>query len=292
MSTASVSRGPKAESAFAGTASLDDSGLATPILSGVLKGDQRVVNPGSEDGSSDEYNVYTNWHAANRWRYESGAGVEFHVKDCKCLCGGFLKVPTVIPIRNFEGTDMVNVTGRAYWLCQAGTGRSIQRGAFEQGVARIKNSLSEKNHTAARDSCQKKLDLAATGRTLLGIGCSDSDSSPSDGENEGGEREENRQQKKLLKVELKKIQDIEFNGVIFKAFAVGKALYIEVRADVFRVVVAACLDATADSMKRSVGDAVPAELDVEERDGNHSGRKIRFNPKKKTVRGYILVRNG
>ena len=133
MSTASVSHGPKAAAAFAGTPSLDDSGLATPILGGELKGAQGVGNPDSEDGSSDDYNVYTsNWHAANRWRYESGAGVEFHVKDCKCLCGGFLKVPTVIPIRNFEGTDMVNVTGRAYWLCQAGTGRSIQRGAFEQ----------------------------------------------------------------------------------------------------------------------------------------------------------------
>ena len=78
-----------------------------------------------------------------RSRYAQARQVDFEIVTRKCLKGGWLRKPVILETTEFDGTDMMKVTGRENWLCQAATGQVIRRGSFETGVCRVKEQLGQ-----------------------------------------------------------------------------------------------------------------------------------------------------
>ena len=222
-----------------------------------------------------------------RSRYARAHPVDFKIVNRTCLKGGWLKKPVILETSTFEGTEMMKVTGRENWLCQAGTGQVIRRGSFETGVCRVRELIGPAIAKAVHTVHAKKIAAASSGRDLLNI--QDSSESSDDWEEDKKAKKKESNKRKVESAGLQRVHDIQFNGVDFKALKLGKKLFVEARADVAKTIVEACLEATfkvvLEETSREVdGPSAPRQLTVREdqvlegsRVDNHSGKSIHFN---------------
>ena len=160
-----------------------------------------------------------------------------------CFKGGFLLKSTCLNTSFFHGTEMMKVGGREEWLCQAATGKTQRRGSFEQGVGKVKEQLFAAIVDASVAAREQKIKAATSGRELLDLPASESDSSSSSGESGKGRKP------KVDNPSAGTIHNVQLGGTKFKALVLRKRTYVEARADVAQRIVFACCAAASEVEK-------------------------------------------
>ena len=172
----------------------------------------------SPKDSAEEAGHHVRFTPGKRKRYDQAGKADFEIKERLCFKGGFLQKPIVLDIVSYDTEraedklDMLKVTGRAEWLCQAATGQVTQRGSFEAGVANVKVQLGQAIAQPASAIRLKKLSNAVTSRLNV-VEDSDSSSASIERRKPGGKRSKIR----VDNPPQRQIHDIKFGGATFKA---------------------------------------------------------------------------
>ena len=224
----------------------DNAGSSTPA------GCQPVPNSAGQSGAG--CNGPDSFKAAKRARYNRAGAVEFEMGSKTCFKGGFLLKSTCLNTSIFHGIEMMKVGGREEWLCQAATGNAQKRGSFEQGVSKVKEQLFAAIVDASVAAREQKIKAATSGRELLDLPASESDSSSSSGESGKGRKP------KVDNSSAGTIHNVQLGGTKFKALVLRKRMYVEARADVAQRIVYACCVAASEveKEKKMLEDAADA----------------------------------
>ena len=247
-----------------------------------------VVPPASEvpPAPVDEDEPFT---PVKRSRYDKTGSAEFWMDKRLCFKGGFLMKECILPTKYFGDDQMMKVGGREDWLVSSATGKVERRGHFEKGVLLCKKDIIAAISVAASAAQDGKVKAASAGRNLLEIP-TDSDSSPS-----SGEEDEGKQQETVDNPLDGVVHMVKYRGLKFKAVLYGRLVYVEARVDVAKRIVGACLKAAVavikEETKQDLEGPPPAPLADEDpvqeavKDGSREPDQARVvNPRGKPIR--------